>query len=426
MRSKLKAMFTRNIGVKLLSFVLAFFIWIIIMSISDPQITKKIDGIPIETRHKDDFNNLEENEDLSINILTTGTVSIKVSGKRSEIEELSAGDFVAYADFNDFVGINAIPIHVEPRKQNLVNSLEITYQSKTVMQVQLVKSETKLINVVVEMINVPDDKYAYCKSVSSKLLEVTGPQEVVESVGKLVAYVDVAHMSGSMDYVTLEPVNLSGVKMDASSLEVSQSTVRVEVALYPVKEVDVIIDTSETEVVSGFAIYDAEQYSPKKIRIAAEEETLQKISMIRIPFKTDEPLIKEIKPVTKDFDITKYLPEGVYLKSENTVVSSSIVIEALGEKEYTVKLSELELRGLPEGYRLETPLEGDDEPEITIVVTGFKPETDKITGVEDLHAYIDLEKVMKTGLQTFSVKLDTGLDVKTEAKVELLIGNAEE
>ena len=426
MRSKLKAMFTRNIGVKLLSFVLAFFIWIIIMSISDPQITKKIDGIPIETRHKDDFNNLEENADLSINILTTGTVSIKVSGKRSEIEDLSAGDFVAYADFNDFVGINAIPIHVEPRKQNLVNSLEITYQSKTVMQVQLVKSETKLINVVVEMTNVPDDKYAYCKSVSSKLLEVTGPQEVVESVGKLVAYVDVAHMSGSMDYVTLEPVNLSGVKMDASSLEVSQSTVRVEVALYPVKEVDVIIDTSETEVVSGFAIYDAEQYSPKKIRIAAEEETLQKISMIRIPFKTDEPLIKEIKPVTKDFDITKYLPEGVYLKSENTVVSSSIVIEALGEKEYTVKLSELELRGLPEGYRLETPLEGDDEPEITIVVTGFKPETDKITGVEDLHAYIDLEKVMKTGLQTFSVKLDTGLDVKTEAKVELLIGNAEE
>ena len=426
MRSKLKAMFTRNIGVKLLSFVLAFFIWIIIMSISDPQITKKIDGIPIETRHKDDFNNLEENEDLSINILTTGTVSIKVSGKRSEIEDLSAGDFVAYADFNDFVGINAIPIHVEPRKQNLVNSLEITYQSKTVMQVQLVKSETKLINVVVEMTNVPDDKYAYCKSVSSKLLEVTGPQEVVESVGKLVAYVDVSHMSGSMDYVTLEPVNLSGVKMDASSLEVSQSTVRVEVALYPVKEVDVIIDTSETEVVSGFAIYDAEQYSPKKIRIAAEEETLQKISMIRIPFKTDEPLIKEIKPVTKDFDITKYLPEGVYLKSENTVVSSSIVIEALGEKEYTVKLSELELRGLPEGYRLETPLEGDDEPEITIVVTGFKPETDKITGVEDLHAYIDLEKVMKTGLQTFSVKLDTGLDVKTEAKVELLIGNAEE
>ena len=110
-----------------------------------------------------------------------------MSGKRSEIEELSAGDFVAYADFNDFVGINAIPIHVEPRKQNLVNSLEITYQSKTVMQVQLVKSETKLINVVVEMINVPDDKYAYCKSVSSKLLEVTGPQEVVESVGKLVA-----------------------------------------------------------------------------------------------------------------------------------------------------------------------------------------------------------------------------------------------
>lgn len=426
MRRKLSAMFTRNIGVKLLSFVLAFLVWVIIMSISDPQTTKKIDGIPIETRHRDDYNNLEENADLSINVLTTGTISIKVTGKRSDVENLSASDFIAYADFNDFVGINAIPIKVETRRQNLLNSIEVTYQSKTELQVQLVKSETKLINVIVEPINVPDNKFALTKSVSSKLLEVTGPQEVVESVGKLVAYVDVSKMIGTQEYITLEPVDLSGVKMDAPSLELSQSTVLVEVELLPVKEVDVVIDTSETEVVSGYAIYDNTQYSPKKVRIAAEESVLAKISMIRIPFKADEPLIKEIKPVTKDFDVSKYLPDGVYLKSENTVVSSSIVVEALGEKEFTVKLSELEFRGLPEGYRILEAAEGSEDTEITIVVTGFKPETDKISGIQDLHPYVDLEKVLKTGTQTFSVKLNTGLNVQTETKVDLTIGNAEE
>ena len=158
MRSKLKTLFTRNIGVKLLSIVLAFFIWIIIMSVSDPQVTKRIDGIPIEQLHKDDFNNLEENKDLSITVLTTGTISIKVNGNRSVVESLGPNDFNAYADFNDFVGINAIPIKVVPKNKNLVDTLEITYQSQTELQVKLVKSDTEMFNVEVKTIGVPDKK----------------------------------------------------------------------------------------------------------------------------------------------------------------------------------------------------------------------------------------------------------------------------
>ena len=423
MKDKLKAMFIRNIGMKLFSFVLAFLVWIIIMSISDPEIAKRIDGIEIETRHKDDFNNLEANEDISIDILTTGTLSIKVKGKRSDLENLEANDFVAYADFNDFVGINAIPIKIETRKPELMDRIEVTYQSESVLQVHLVSSETRLINVVVEMTNVPEDQYALCKSVSSKLLEVTGPAELVETIGKLVASVDISTMSGSMEYVSLYPVDLAGERMEQPSIELSQSTVLVEISLLPVKEVAVNVDISETLVANGFGIYDM-KYSPVTVRIAAEEDVLKTIREIKIPYTVEEPLIKEVKPIARDFDVTKYLPANVYLKSENAIVSSNVTVEAKAEKELKIPKSQLEFRNLPEEYVIheDAPVPGEDE-EITIVISGFKPETDKVVSAMELHPYVDLSNVMKTGPETFRIELDTTYQVSTESTVDLLINN---
>lgn len=418
MRSKLKTLFTRNIGVKLLSIVLAFFIWIIIMSVSDPQVTKRIDGIPIEQLHKDDFNNLEENKDLSITVLTTGTISIKVNGNRSVVESLGPNDFNAYADFNDFVGINAIPIKVVPKNKNLVDTLEITYQSQTELQVKLVKSDTEMFNVEVKTIGVPDDRYANVVSRSSYLLSVTGPKEIIDTVDKLVAEVDVSKMSGTTTYAELVPVDKNGEKLeDYSSLELSQSTILVEIALLKVKEVPIRVDTSETEVVNGFGVYKVES-APSTIRIAADDNTLRDIDEIRIPYVSETPLIKGIRPTSVDFDVKKYLKDGVYLKSSNATVSASITVEPLGEKVYYVDRSMIEFRNLPEGYAIADAVDGE---EFEIKVTGFKSVTDLVTGIEDLHPYVDLRKVMKTGTQTFRIRFGTDLEVDTESEMNLTI-----
>jgi hypothetical protein len=109
---KLGVMLTRNIGVKLLSLLLAFLIWVTIMSISDPQTTKKIEGIEIQTLHRDDYNALPENVNISLQTDEIGTLSIKVTGKRSEVENLGPSDFVATADFNDFVGTKETPFRL--------------------------------------------------------------------------------------------------------------------------------------------------------------------------------------------------------------------------------------------------------------------------------------------------------------------------
>lgn len=423
MIQKLKAVFSRNIGMKLLSFVLAFLIWIVIMSLSDPVTTRQIDGITLETRHKDDFNNLEENANLSIDILTKGTVSIKVSGSRSELEGLTASDFVAYADFNDFVGINAIPINVEARSENTRKNVNIDWQSMTVMQVKLVKSKEKLINVIVEPVNVPDDKYALTKSVSSNLLQVTGPEEVVDKISKLGGYVDISKLGiNTWQQVTLKPYDKDGNEMDVASLELAQTSVLVEVEMLPTKDVEVIIDTDETEVVNGFGIYKIE-LAPQIVRIAASEGMIRNVNTIHIPLVPDEPLLKQIKPYTKDFDINKFLKEGVYLKSENNIVSVSVTVEPITEKEIVFDLTELNVLNMPEGFVLH---QGEEEgTTITMVISGLKPDIDAITSASDLRPSVDLKEVTKAGKHTLPIKLniaDRNLgDITTESKAELTI-----
>lgn len=421
MIKKLKEVFSRNIGMKLLSFVLAFLIWVVIMSLSDPKTTKQIDGIPLEARHKDDFNNLEENKDLSIDILTTGTVSVKITGTRSELEGLNASDFVAYADFNDFVGVNAIPIKIE-KKGTVPKNVEVISQSKTVMQVKLVKSASALVNVVEDIINVPDDKYAICTSMSSKLLTVTGPEEVVAKVGKLVAQIDISTMSTTTKYVELKPYDKDGNEMDAPSLELSQKGVQVEIEMLPTKDVAVEVYTDKTEVMNGFGIYKVD-FSPKEVRIAASEAMLRSVTPIRLSFETDEPLMKQGKPVTKDFDLTKYLPEGVYLKSVNSVVSVNVTVEPIVEKEFTFSVEELNVQNMPEGFVLHQGADG--ETMITIRVTGLKPCLDLITTAADLKPSVDLKGVTKAGTQKFPIKINIDNRNISEDNLKMIMAEGE-
>jgi hypothetical protein len=59
MKDKLRAMLTRNVAMKLVSIVLALLVWVTIINLSDPTVTKTITGIPIEWRNEDLVNRIQ-------------------------------------------------------------------------------------------------------------------------------------------------------------------------------------------------------------------------------------------------------------------------------------------------------------------------------------------------------------------------------
>ncbi len=81
MKDKLRAMLTRNVAMKLVSIVLALLVWVTIINLSDPTVTKTITGIPIEWRNED----LVKSDTTAYVTEASKEVTIRIEGVRSKI-----------------------------------------------------------------------------------------------------------------------------------------------------------------------------------------------------------------------------------------------------------------------------------------------------------------------------------------------------
>jgi hypothetical protein len=77
----------KNLWLKLLALVVAFIVWLVIINITDPTISRQFTDIPVDI--------LNENVITSANqvyeVESGKTVDVTVKGKRSFIEELAGG-----------------------------------------------------------------------------------------------------------------------------------------------------------------------------------------------------------------------------------------------------------------------------------------------------------------------------------------------
>lgn len=410
MKEKLRNLFTKNMGTKLLSVMIAGLLWIIIMSISDPQVTKTIENIPVERRNEEAVTE----EGKVYEALSGNRVTIQIRGSRSIVENLGVGDFLAYVDFKEIGWVNAVPLHVECRNKANRGLVEITHKSSDVMSISLVEYMETMVQVDVRPVNVPDGYYAFCRSISSKLLEISGSKTQVQSVEKLVGMVDLSNRKESFQsLVDLKPVDIEGNEIDSTKLDIAQNYVSVEVTVLPVKEVPVILDTTGVTVAAGFGITGID-YSPKTVQVAAEPDVLKKLKEIVIPFQSEEMIQSE----EVEIEINKYLPTGVYLKSETNRVILSIGIERLSRKDFTITTSALEVRNLDPQYEISF-----ERPMITLTVHGVLAVLDELQ-VSDMGLYLDMASCRSTGKQEILLRAENAGNVEFSQMITVYIENS--
>ncbi len=407
MKEKLKNLFMKNIGTKLLSVVIAGLIWIVIMSISDPQVTKTIENIPVERRNEEAVTE----EGKVYEALSGNRVTVRIRGSRSIVENMDVEDFIAYVDFKEIGWVNAVPIHVEFKNKSNEDLAEITHKSKDVMSISLVENLATMVQVDIKPINVPEGYYAFCSSISSKLLEISGSKTQVASVEKLVGTVDLSKDKQSCQkMVDLVPVDIEGNEIDDTKLNIAQKYVRVDITVIPVKDVPVVLDTTGVTVATGFGISGMD-YSPKTIQIAAEQEILDRITEIVIPYSADELMQSEVAEI----EIARYLPAGVYLKSETANVILSIAVERLTRKDITVPTAEIEIRNLAEGLELRF-----EKSLITFSVRGISEVIDNLR-VENMGLYLDMASANAVGEQEVILRSDPACGVEIAQKLTVYI-----
>lgn len=302
-----KNIFTKNIGLKVFSIVLAALIWLVIVNISDPVKTVTVSGIPIQIR---DASSLAK-RNMVYDVTSKKTVKITVSGKRSVISDLTEDDFTAFASLKEVSIVDSAPVEVVANKRSINNAITISSKSVNSVTVKVEKLKTMTYPLDVKFKGKPEGGYvASANGMSFKEVKVEAPKSIHKKIGSVVAVCDVEDAHKDFDRkCRIRALDKNGHLMDTRHIYFNKTNVRIYVHLKQEKTVPVSISTPGKPK-KGYKVSSI-KLSKDKVRLVGEAELLDEIERIDI---TDQINLSGKKDtITVEFDLNKYIPRDVTL-----------------------------------------------------------------------------------------------------------------
>lgn len=390
----MKEKLTRNIGVKVLSIILAAFLWLLITNVDDPITRVPFDNVKVKILNEDAITS----QGKVYEILEGAVIDFTVAARRSIADDLTASDFEITANFAKLSEVNAVTIDIKcPRYGDEVTVTDGLYQ---VMKINLEEKVDKNFKVTVATRGTPAEGYWVGEKSASTIITVTGPKSKIERIGEIVAEVNVADASENFRSVEkLKAVDKEGKEIDASNLSFSEQYATINIGIYQTRQIDLNITTTGTPA-SGYVVADVD-YEPKKIEIAGKYSVLDKVHDITI----EEDVSGAYNNIEKEVDLSEQLEEGLILVGEDQTVAVNIVIEKAATKEITVWPVDIEIRGLD----LTTSATFLTSGPIILKAEGLAKELKNLSR-NNLKPYINLQD-FTTGTFTVPIKADLGADL---------------
>lgn len=348
----MKEWFSRNIGMKIISLIIAILIWVMINGMIDPITTTTIKDIPVHLINEEAMTSVNK----IFEIISGETISVKLRAKKTIAESLTADDFTAVADIINKTELNAIEI-VVTCNSHPETDIEIiekkTSDGTGMMKLSLEDSDTQSFAVsVVADGTVKDGFYVTESTVSPNLITISGSKTQIAKIAKIAVLVNVEGVSESFHQQSTPVVyDKNGNVVDSVKLTMSTEQVQVALTLLPTKQINLNVNQK------GNAYYDYTctgiEYAPHTITIAGKAEDLSKIHQLDLTCD----ITNAYNDVERELSIEEALQErygDTYIivdESENVSVKATIV--KMQTKDITILTAAIELRNLPENMQAE-------------------------------------------------------------------------
>lgn len=417
----MKEKLLNNIGLKILSFVLAAMLWVVIMTIEDPNTTRRLSSVEVNVLNEDSINAL----DKVYEIQSGDRVEIILSGKDSIVGKVKSEDFKVTADLSELTPPwDSVKIQVSCPAYDHLASSQLSYSlGKTnVMKVTIEDKVSANFPVQIEMVGEAAVGYTVGdKKTKPNMVEISGGKSQIEKIDKVQVRVNI---SGATENVKekVAPVayDANGNALDSNKLEFSNSQISVNVNLLRTKSVPLTVTTEGTPAL-GYAVTQLNFAPEEEVLISGSEADLSKINSISIPVDVSGRTTN----LETEEEIANYLPEGIRIADKTTAVSINIVIEPKEQREFILLTSQIAILNAPEQYQIkyQTP----NNSNLMVRLMGESNIINKLTST-DINASIDL-KDLKAGSHNLKVTVEVpeGVMVVTSPTmtVELVEENAE-
>ncbi len=380
-------------SIMLISLVISFILWFVVMNVSDPMTTRVISGVQVDRINEDAI----EKEGMVYDVVSGDTVDVIVSGPRSVVENMESGDIYAFADLSQVSVTNTALINVSIASgaySKKTKDVKLTPKNEY-MNLSIETSEDKTFQIkVITTGNVSEGCAVGVPVATPNMITVSGPASVLESINEVRAVVDV---EGAEEEFTINAdlgcVDAYGNAIAKDSITLSDPSVDVTVPIYNTKEISIKVSTKGNPE-KGYGVKSVE-YSPETIEIAGEEDSINALEGITVDDINISGATDNIE-TTQPLDV--YLPEGVVIASSEDQISLIVKVEQYQTRNILISSSVLTVEGRSDDYDY-TFTSVDDT---SIDVTGFPEDIEEITA-ESLKPTISVEG-MNEGEREIEVK----------------------
>lgn len=394
MKDKMK----KNLGLKILSLLIAVVIWILIVNVEDPVETKKFEDISVTIINGD----VITEKDKVYTVTGGSTVDVSVTGRRSFVNSLNRSDIVAVADLSKLSYTGAAYIETEITKYTTTH-YEMELGSTKMLTVESEDKISDKYSVVIQLSGEIDSGYTISEKLASpNMITVSGAESVIKKIHQVVLAVNVQGRTASFQKVINKNDFLvydnNKDLIDNSKLEFSVEDITVNIALQKTKEVELRI-TPVGKPKNGYRLQEFE-YEPKKIIVSGDEAALDAVSVIPYEYDiTDKfedyeenlPISDELLNVIKSY--------GVSPVDETQTIAISVKFEELKTDEVKINADDIEIRNLPSSYNVQI-----NTSAVSALVQGGEHTIRKLVAA-DLEPYIDLSRY-STGTTLVNVQFE--------------------
>jgi YbbR domain-containing protein len=396
-----------NPGLKLLSFILAVVLWLVVANIEDPVSSKQFKDVEVTITNESSLDSINKVYEVK----SGATATFTVKGRRSVLDRLTYKDFNVIADLSHMSEVYSIPVEVTPKNSDL--DIEVSKNMNT-MVVALEDEVTSSFAVNVNTTGEPMDGYALGeKEVHPNLVDVSGPQSLIRKIKDVRINIDVDRAKDDVtEQCELHYYNGDDEELDAARIVCSYDSVDATVQVLPTKTVKVVV-TTKGSLASGYSI-ESLNYEPQEITIAGEVETLSEISEIQIP-DVDITGLDEDKEYS--FKVADYVSGDVVLTDPEQKIMVTVKVGQIKSRTITLNKDQIDLAGGNAKYDYELA----DSTAVKVVLTGFEDVIGAVTAT-DLKPMVSVEDLSAgTYMLNVSVAELDGISTNVANKVSVTV-----
>ena len=404
---------TNNLVLKISSLAVAFLVWIIVVNVSNPIVTRNI-SVPLNVVNA----NIITDAGKTYSLMGANSVTVSYEVRSRDQSRISASDFNASIDLGDMYDITgAVPIAVE-----VVNNKDLIIgavaSKPSIVRVSIEDLQRKEFTLTTKITGTPSDGFSVGEVKLDKTnVVVTGPVSVIGQISQIGVEIDVSGLdSDESGRAELKYFDANGNAFVISDSRVSKSFDNVGYSLVMLNGRTLALNFDVGgSAAQGYKFTGAES-TTKSIQVRGQPEVLEGLDSITVPASA-----LSVEGATGDVnltvDIKNFLPANVTAVGD-TKVNVTLKVEALDKKSLTLTVNDLNIVGAKPGVATSIVPE-----KITVVVSGLSANLESVTNA-DLKATLDVSE-MNVGSNTGSLKFEpaTGLSVDSYTPFEVIIGN---